>query len=82
MVETVIQVSYLVLPDNNVRVCEVALAGTVTSANEQIRNQQIGPAAGLLSGKAFLQSECYFRNRATGTYYITLSRLYRISCSW
>lgn len=35
MVEATIHVSYLVLPDNDLRVCEVTLAGTVMSAQQQ-----------------------------------------------
>ena len=41
MVEALTQVSYLVLPDNDVRVYEAVLAGTVMSANEQNRNHSL-----------------------------------------
>lgn len=49
MVEAMIQVSYLVLPDNDLRVYEVMLAGTVMAANGQNRNEQVRLAVGILS---------------------------------
>lgn len=43
MVEALIQTSYLVLPDSDLRVCEVVLAGTVTAANQQ--NEQVSSSS-------------------------------------
>lgn len=56
MVEALIQVSYLVLPDNDFRVYEVVLAGTLTAANEQNRYQQVRLEVRIMSVKPFLQS--------------------------
>lgn len=53
MVEALIQASYLVLPDSDVRVYEVVLAGTVTAANQQNRNQQVKLTVGILSEKKY-----------------------------